>query len=98
VVPSHGHPTYEGKLQMSMIWGTVRRGSITLAGTCLVLDLTGFSATAVAGRNGAVAPAARSSVSQHSLTEPSETVRTCANGRLSEADGSTCDPIDPVNE
>jgi hypothetical protein len=35
---------------MSMIWGTVRRGSITLAGTCLALDLTGFSATAATPR------------------------------------------------
>lgn len=48
---------------MRMIWGTVRRGSITLAGTCLALDLTGFSATAVAGRNGAGAPAAHSNMS-----------------------------------
>jgi hypothetical protein len=81
------------------IWGTVRRGSITLAGTCLALDLTGFSATAVAGRNGAAAPAARSSMSQHSLTKPVDTtVRTCVHGRLSEADRSTCDPIDPVND
>jgi hypothetical protein len=83
---------------MSRIWGTVRRGSITLAGTCLALDLTGFSATAVAGRNGAGASAADSNMSQHSLTKPVDTVRTCAHGRLSDADRITCDPLDPVND
>jgi hypothetical protein len=82
---------------MNMIWGTVRRGSITLAGTCLALDLTGFSATAVAGRTGAATPPA-DSMSQHSLTKPVDTVRTCAHGRLPEADRTTCDPIDPVND
>jgi hypothetical protein len=84
---------------MSMIWGAVRRGSITLAGTCPALDLTGFSATAVAGPNSAAASAADSNMSQHSLTKPVDTVRTCAHGRLSNADRITCDPtIDPVND
>jgi hypothetical protein len=82
---------------MSMIWGTVRRGSITLAGTCLALDLTGFSATAVAGRDAAGAPAADSNMS-HWLTKPVDTVGTCAHGRLSDADRITCDPIDPVTD
>jgi hypothetical protein len=83
---------------MSMIWGTVRRGSITLAGTCLALDLTGFSATAVAGRDAAGAAAADSTMSQHWLTKPVDTVGTCAHGRLSDADRITCDPLDPVTD
>ena len=83
---------------MSMIWGTVRRGSITLAGTCLALDLTGFSATAVAGRDAAGAAAADSTMSQHWLTKPVDTVGMCAHGRLSDADRITCDPIDPVTD
>jgi hypothetical protein len=87
---------------MSMIWGTVRRGSIALAGTFLALNLTGSSATAMAGRNSAAAPVAGSitlgsgSVSQPALAEPLEVVRRCANGLRYASSRRTCDPVDFV--
>ncbi len=89
---------------MSMIWGTVRRGSIALAGTFLALNMTGSSATAMVGRNSAATPVAGSSalvsdsVSQQALVEPTETVRKCANGLLYGASSGTCDPVVLVNE
>lgn len=89
---------------MSMIWGTVRRGSIALAGTFLALNLTGSSATAMAGRNSPATPVAGSStsvsgsVSQQVLAEPSEAVRSCKNGLRYAYRSGTCDPVDLVNE
>jgi hypothetical protein len=87
---------------MSMIWGTVRRGSIALGGTFLALNLTGSSATAMAGRNSGAAPVAGSStvglgsVSQPALAEPSEVVRRCTNGLRYASSRRTCDPVDFV--
>jgi hypothetical protein len=78
---------------MSMIGESIRRGSIALAGTCLALDLTGFSATPVVGRNSAATPAAASG-----LAESSEHVRTCPNGLGSDSDSNTCDPEDRSND
>ncbi len=89
---------------MSMIWGTVRRGSIALAGTFLALNLTGSSATAMAGRTSAATPAAGSStsvsgsVSQPTLAEPSEAVRTCATGLRYASSRGTCDPVVLIDE
>lgn len=88
---------------MSMMWGTVRRGSIALAGTFLALNLTGSSATAMAGRNSAAAPAGSStsvssSVSQHALVEPSETVRRCPRGLRYASRQGICDPVSLVDE
>lgn len=86
---------------MSMIWGTVRRGSIALAATFLALNMTGSSARAVAGPNAPMTGSSTSvsgSVSPHALVEPSETVRTCANGRLSAYNRRTCDPVGFVDE
>jgi hypothetical protein len=89
---------------MIMIWGTVRRGSIALAGTFLALNLTGSSAAAMVGRNSAATPGTGSStlvsgsVSQHALAEPSEIVRRCANGLRYASSRRTCDPVDLVTE
>lgn len=87
---------------MSMIWGTVRRGSIALAGTFLALNLTGSSATAMTGRDSAATSVTGSSasvsgsVSQHALAEPSEAVRRCTNGLRSAYRSGTCDPVELV--
>jgi seryl-tRNA(Sec) selenium transferase len=78
---------------MSMLGESIRRGSIVLAGTCLALDLTGFSATAVVGRNNAAISAAVSRPA-----EPSEHVRKCPNGLVSDSNGNTCDPEDHSND
>ncbi len=78
---------------MSMVVVGVRRCSIAMAGTFLALDLTGFSATAVVGRRGAATPATTTG-----LAEPSETVRKCPNGLVSDSNRSTCDPEDRGNE
>ena len=89
---------------MSTIWVTARRGSIALVGTFLALNLTGSSAAAVAGRNGAASPVAgsstsvSSSISQYALVEPSETVRKCANGLLGASSKRTCDSVVLVTE
>ena len=72
---------------MSMLGESIRRGSIVLAGTCLALDLTGFSATAGGGRNSAAISAAASR-----LAEPAEHVRKCPNGLVSSSARDTCDP------
>ena len=72
---------------MSMLGESIRRGSIVLAGTCLALDLTGFSATAGGGRNSAAISAAASR-----LAEPAEHVRKCPNGLVSASARDTCDP------
>ena len=77
---------------MSMVGQSIRRGSIALAGSCLALDLTGFSATAVVGRSSAATPAAASR-----LAEPSEHVRRCPNDLVSDSDMNTCDPEDRSN-
>ncbi|MCA1822164.1 MAG: hypothetical protein LC644_10585 [Pseudonocardia sp.] len=77
---------------MSMVGKSIRRGSIALAGTCLALDLTGFSATAMVGRNSAATPAASST-----LAEFSEQVRKCPNELVSNSDSNTCDPEDHSN-
>ena len=79
---------------MSMVEGIIRRGSRALAGTCLVLDLTGSSTAAVVRRNGAVTPAAAR------LAEPSEHVPKCQNRMMSDFDVNTCDSEDrlPVPE
>lgn len=71
---------------MSMVKGSIRRGSIALAGTCLVLDLTGSNTAAAVGRNSAVTPAAA-----NRLAESSEHVRKCGNRLMSDSDGNTCD-------
>jgi hypothetical protein len=78
---------------MSMVGESIRRGSIALAGTCLALDLTGFSATAVVGRNSAATP-----VEASRLAESSEHVRKCPNGLVSDSDTNTCDPEDRSND
>jgi hypothetical protein len=78
---------------MSMVGESIRRGSIALVGTCLTLDLTGFSATAVVGRNSAATPAAASR-----LAESSEHLRTCPNGLVSDSDSNTCDPAEGSND
>jgi hypothetical protein len=89
---------------MIMIWGTVRRGSIVLAGTFLALNLTGSSATAMAGRNSAATPGRGSStlvsgsISHQALPEPSEIVRRCSNGLRYASSRRTCDPVDLVTE
>ncbi|MGH3835596.1 MAG: hypothetical protein ACRDSF_07810 [Pseudonocardiaceae bacterium] len=89
---------------MSVIWGTVRRGSIALAGTFLALNMTGSSATAMVGRNSVATPVAGSSAlvsgseSQHALAELPETVRKCANGLGYGANSGTCDPVILVTE
>lgn len=89
---------------MSMIRGTVRRGSIALAGTFLALNVTGSSATAMVGRNSVATPVAGSSTlisgsaSQYALEEQSETVRKCANGLLYASSRRTCDSVVLVNE
>ncbi|MDQ4009512.1 MAG: hypothetical protein M3228_02160 [Actinomycetota bacterium] len=89
---------------MSTILATARRGSIALVGTFLALNLTGSSAAAVAGRNGAASPVAGSStsvsnsMSGYALVEPSETVRKCANGLLSSSRKGTCDSVVLVSE
>jgi len=77
---------------MSMLGESIRRGSIVLAGTCLALDLTGFSATAGDGRDSAAISAAASR-----LAEPSEHVRKCPNGLVSASARDTCDPEDNSN-
>jgi seryl-tRNA(Sec) selenium transferase len=78
---------------MRMVGESIRRGSIVLAGTCLALDLTGFSATAVVGRNSAATPAAA-----NRLAESSEHVRKCPNGLVSDSDSNTCDPEERSND
>jgi hypothetical protein len=89
---------------MSTIWVTARRGSIALAATFLTLNLTGSSAAALAGRNGAASPVAGSStlvsdpMSQYALAEPSETVRTCANALQHALSTRTCDSVVVLNE
>ncbi len=89
---------------MSMIWGTVRRGSIAMAGTFLALNMTGSSATAMVGRNSAATPVAGSSalapgsVSEYALAEPAEIVRKCANGLRYGSNSGTCDPVVLVSE
>ena len=77
---------------MSMLGESIRRGAIVLAGTCLALDLTGFSATAGGGRNSAAISAAASR-----LAEPAEHVRKCPNGLVSASARDTCDPEDRSN-
>lgn len=89
---------------MSTIWVTARRGSLALAVTFLALNLTGSSAAALVGRNGAASPVAGSStsvsgsMSRYALVEPSETVRTCANGLLHASSKRTCDSVVLVAE
>lgn len=86
---------------MSMIWGTVRRGSIALAGTFLALNMTGSSASAVARHNAPVAGSSTlvsGSANPYTLVEPWETVRTCAHGRLSAYNKRTCDPVGLADE
>jgi hypothetical protein len=78
---------------MSMVGESIRRGSIALVGTGLALDLTGFSATAVVGRNSAATSAAASR-----LAESSEHVRKCPNGLGSDSDSNTCDPEERSND
>jgi hypothetical protein len=78
---------------MSMVGERIRRGSIALAGTCLALDLTGFSATAAVGRNSATTPAAASR-----LAESSEHVHKCPNELGYDSDSNTCDPEERNND
>ncbi|MCA1674733.1 MAG: hypothetical protein LC799_21920 [Actinobacteria bacterium] len=84
---------------MSTILVTARRGSIALAVAFLTLNVTGSSAAALAGRNGAASPVAGSStpvsglMSRYALVEPSETVRGCANGLRYASSQSTCDSV-----
>jgi hypothetical protein len=77
---------------MSTVGKSIRRGSIALAGTCLVLDLTGFSVTAMVGRISAATPAVSSR-----LAELSEHVRKCPNELVSNFGSNTCDPEDHGN-
>jgi hypothetical protein len=72
---------------MSMVGKSIRRGWITLAGTCLALDLTGSSTTAVDERNSAATPAIMSR-----LTELLEPPSKCPTGMVSHSDRNTCDP------
>lgn len=89
---------------MSTIWVTTRRGSIALAATFLALNLTGSSAAALAGRNGAAGPVAGSSTpvsdstSRYALVEPSETARKCTNGLVYASSQRTCDSVVLVTE
>ena len=89
---------------MGTIWVTARRGSIALAATFLALNLTGSSAAALAGRNGAASPVAgistpvSDSMSQYALVEPSETVRTCTNALQYAASNRTCDSVVLLSE
>ena len=89
---------------MSTIWVTTRRGSIALAATFLALNLTGSSAAALAGRNGAASPVAgistpvSDSMSQYALVEPSETVRSCANALQYASSTGTCDSVVVLDE
>ncbi|MDQ4093201.1 MAG: hypothetical protein M3143_07310 [Actinomycetota bacterium] len=91
-------------MSTSMIWVTARRGSIAVAVTFFALNLTGSSAAALAGRNGAPSPvtgnstSALGSMSQYALVEPSETVRKCANGLLNASSQGTCDSVVLVTE
>ncbi len=84
---------------MNTIWVTARRGSMALAVTFLALNLTGASAAALVGRNGAASPVAGSStpvsgsMSRYALVEPSENVRTCANGLHYASSQRTCDSV-----
>jgi hypothetical protein len=100
----NGHPVNEVETAMNTIWVTARRGSIALAATFLALNLTGSSAAAGVGRNGAASPVAGSStsvsgsMSQYALVEPSETTRNCANGLLYASSESTCDSVVLVTE
>ncbi len=104
MMPSHGYPRNEVETAMSTIWVTARRGSIALAATFLALNLTGSSAAALVGRNGAASPVAGSSapvpdsMSRYALVEPSETVRPCANGLRGASSKYTCDSVVLVAE
>ncbi|MGH3873310.1 MAG: hypothetical protein ACRDSR_17685 [Pseudonocardiaceae bacterium] len=84
---------------MTMIWGTVRRGSIALAGTFLALNLTGSSAAAMAGRSSAPTPG-NSMLASGSENQPAtvETARSCKHGLRYAADIGTCDPVSLVTE
>lgn len=72
---------------MSVAGTSIRRGWITLAGTCLALDLTGSSTTAVDKRNSATIPAVVGR-----LTELLEHPIKCPTGMVSHSDRNTCDP------
>lgn len=72
---------------MSMVGESIRRGWITLAGTCLALDLTGSSTTVAEGRNSAATP-----VVVGRLTELLEHPSKCPTGMVSHSDRTTCDP------
>jgi seryl-tRNA(Sec) selenium transferase len=78
---------------MGMVGQSIQRGCIALAATCLALDLTGFSATAVVGRNSAATVAAASR-----LAESPEAVRKCQNGWASDSSSNICDPEDRSND
>lgn len=71
----------------SMVRKSIRRCWITLAGTCLALDLTGSSTMAVDQRNGAVTP-----VVVGKLTELLKHASKCPTGMVSHSDRNTCDP------
>jgi len=72
---------------MSMVGKSIRRCWITLAGTCLALDLTGSSTMVVDQRNGAVTP-----VVVGRLTELLKHASTCPNRMVSHSERNTCDP------
>ena len=72
---------------MTMAGKSVRRCWITLAGTCLALDLTGSSTMAVDQQNSAAIPAVVGR-----LTELLEHASKCPTGMVSHSDRNTCDP------
>ena len=72
---------------MGMVGKSIRRGWITLAGTCLALDLTGSSTTVVDERNSATIPAMVGR-----LTELVEHPSKCPTGMVSPSERNTCDP------
>ncbi len=77
---------------MSMVGESIQRGSIALAGMCLALDLTGFSATAVVRRNSVATPAAASG-----LTEPSDTSAVSKRAGPTPI-GTSATPVDRSND
>lgn len=72
---------------MDIFMRKIRRGSIVLAWTCLVMDLTGFSTTLEVGRNSAATPATPSR-----LAESFEHVHKCPNGLVPNSARDICDP------